>query len=93
MIEETLNEEQEDEDDVVDYLTILDVDDYQFFVDEHGRLCQKIEDYSFNIIADANGFPLTEDTQIMYEDEPITRIINNDIRFVIDDDNNLTITK
>lgn len=93
MIEETLNEEQEDEDDVVDYLTILDVYDNQFFIDEHGRLCQKVEDYSFNIIADANGFPSTEDTQIMYEDEPIKRIINHSIRFVIDEDDNLTITK
>ena len=81
-----------DEDGVVDYLTILDVDDNQFFIDENGCLCQKIEDYTFNIIADANGFPYTEYNQYMYDDERIKRIINHGIRFVIDDAGNLTIT-
>ena len=71
---ETINEETEE---IVDWLTIDDVDDNQFFIDIHNRLCQKIADYSFNIIADENGNPYAEDTQIMYEDEEILKVLPN----------------
>lgn len=67
---------QEEQEEVENYLTILDVEDNQFFIDGHGHLCQKIEDYSYNVIADEDGNPYALDSQFMYEEEVITKILD-----------------
>jgi hypothetical protein len=67
---------QEKEEETENCLTILDVEDNQFFINGHGHLCQKIEDYSYNVIADEDGNPFALHTQFMYEEEAITKILD-----------------
>lgn len=57
--------------------TMDDVDDNQFFIDFHGRLCQKINDCSYNVIADENHNPCAEETQVAYIDEEISEVLPN----------------
>jgi hypothetical protein len=67
---------QEKQEEAEDYFTILDVEDNQFFINGHGHLCQKIEDYSYNVIADEDGNPYALDSQFMYEEEAINKILD-----------------
>jgi hypothetical protein len=65
-----------DTEEVQSVLTIHDVEDNQFFIDERGRLCQKIEDYSYNVIADIEGNPYSLADEVMYEGDTITKILD-----------------
>lgn len=39
-------------------LTLLDVDENQFFINDNGYLCQKVSNYAYNVIAVSQGMPL-----------------------------------
>jgi hypothetical protein len=57
-------------------LTIHDVEENQFFIDNEDRLCQKVSDYDYNIIADSDGYPLACSTETMFDGDTITKVID-----------------
>ena len=70
---EFIKQTEEDEEDT---LTIHDVEENQFFIDGDGRLCQKVDDYYYNIIADSDGSPLACSTEAMFDGDTITKVID-----------------
>ena len=70
---EFIKQTEEDEEDT---LTIHDVEENQFFIDGDGRLCQKVDDYDYNIIADSDGYPLACSTETMFDGDTITKVID-----------------
>ena len=56
-------------------LTLADVKEDQFFVNDEGRLCQKVGKNMYNAIADDNGEPVACETTCCGYDMPIVRIL------------------
>ena len=57
-------------------LSLRDVDEDQFFVDDEGRLCQKVGENSYNTIADYDGEPVACETYFCnFFDTPIKRVL------------------
>jgi hypothetical protein len=56
-------------------LTLLAVEEDQFFVDGEGRLCQKVGEEMYNIITDGNRVPLAGETVWCDDDIPVVRIL------------------
>lgn len=59
-----------------DELTLHDVEENQFFIDNEDRLCQKVSECEYNIIADSDGSPLACITEGFYEGDTITKVID-----------------
>ena len=57
-------------------LSIHDVEEDQFFIDNHGRLCQKVDTYDYNVIASSDGYPQSHPTETMCDGETITKVID-----------------
>jgi len=70
---EFIKKTEEDEEDT---LTIHDVEENQFFIDGDGRLCQKVSECEYNVIADSDGSPLAYITDGFYEGDTITKVID-----------------
>ena len=56
-------------------LTLADVEEDQFFVDGDDRLCQKVSEDMYNVIADDNGEPVACETTCCGYDMPIMRVL------------------
>ncbi len=56
-------------------LTLDDVKEDQFFVNDEGRLCQKVDKDSYNTIADYSGEPVACETNFCNSDTPIIRVL------------------
>jgi hypothetical protein len=70
---EFIKQTEEDEEDT---LTIHDVEENQFFIDNEDRLCQKVSECEYNVIADSDGYPLACSTETIYDGETITKVID-----------------
>lgn len=51
-----------------------DVDEDQFFVNSEGQLCQKVDNDTYNIVADSDGEPFANHIKNVDTDEEIKRI-------------------
>jgi hypothetical protein len=67
IVEEALAEENES-------LTLADVEEDQFFVNDDDSLCQKVTEASYYVIADINGSPCAYEVW-RERDTPIKRIL------------------
>jgi len=67
IVEEALAEENES-------LTLADVDEDQFFVNDDDSLCQKVTEATYYVIADINGSPCAYEVWCE-RDTPIKRIL------------------
>jgi hypothetical protein len=59
-----------------DELTLHDVEENQFFINNAYRLCQKVSECEYNVIADSDGSPLAYITEGFYEGDTILKVID-----------------
>lgn len=64
-----------DEKEIKEELTLEDVEEDHFFVDDLGRLCQKVSEISYNTITNQVGTPLAHATEICTRCMSIKRIL------------------
>ena len=64
-----------EEKEIKEELTLEDVEEDQFFVNDEGRLCQKVSEDMYNTIADDKGEPFACETICCDYDMPIMRVL------------------